>query len=291
MKNTYIIGDLQGCFDELQQLLGKINYRPEEDCLWFVGDLINRGPKSLECLRFVKALEEQGKAKTVLGNHDFHLLAVYSGLVTFLSKSDTIQPILDAPDADELVDWLRKQPLMIHHPQQNAVMVHAGIPPQWSIEEALQFASEAQVPLLGDDWQTFVREELFGSEDTSWDPQMSGWPRIRYIINAFARMRYCDKKGTLNFKLKGSPKKVKKLKQSDPALKGIKPWFKFKKRKSLGTEIFFGHWSTLGEVDKHDVHSTDTGCLWGGSLTAYHLESGQRLCIDCQQQMAPKGSN
>lgn len=279
--STYIIGDLQGCFDELQTLLTAINYQSESDHLWFVGDLINRGPKSLECLRLVKELNEQGKAETVLGNHDLHLLAVYAGLERFQSESDTLNPILRADDADELVDWLRRQPLMIQHPTERAVMVHAGIPPQWSINEAMHYAEEAQRPLLSDDWQTFVREHLFGSEDKSWNPMMNGWPRIRYIINCFARMRYCDKHGTLDFKQKGNPATVEKI-------KGIKPWFKFKKRQNLGTEIFFGHWSTLGMVDDYDVHATDTGCLWGGHLSAYHLEGKRRICIKCPQQQAPK---
>ncbi|MBN2647453.1 MAG: symmetrical bis(5'-nucleosyl)-tetraphosphatase [Thiotrichales bacterium] len=287
MKNTYIIGDLQGCFDELQQLLQVIEYRPEQDELWFVGDLINRGPQSLECLRFVKEQCKAGHAKTVLGNHDFHLLAVYAGLDRFLSESDTLEPILRADDCDALVDWLRQQPLLIQHPQLDAVMVHAGIPPQWSLSQAKAYAAEAEQPLRADNWQTFVRDELFGNDDKKWTPKLSGWPRIRYIINAFARMRYCDQNGTLDFKLKGNPAHdLARL--AEKKRQGFQPWYTFGDRATRDTQIFFGHWSTLGPLDGFNVHATDTGCLWGGQLTAYHLQSNRRICIECTQKLAPK---
>jgi len=276
---TYVIGDLQGCFDELQALLNKINYRPKQDHLWFVGDIVNRGPKSLECLRFVKTLHEKGRGQMVLGNHDFHLLAAYAGLEKFQSKSDTLQPILQADDVKSLIDWLRTQPLMVSHPVFQAVMVHAGIPPQWSISQAQAYAKEIEAPLQADDWQTFVTQHLFGAEPDEWCESLRGWARIRYIVNAFARMRYCDNNGKLEFKLKSAP---------DSTTGPFQPWFVHANRKNKTHEIFFGHWSTLGAIDAYSIHATDTGCLWGGKLTAYCLETKQRHTLDCKQSCKPK---
>ncbi|MDX1353352.1 MAG: symmetrical bis(5'-nucleosyl)-tetraphosphatase [Thiomicrorhabdus sp.] len=280
---TYVIGDLQGCYDELQSLLNHINYHPDNDHLWFVGDIVNRGPKSLECLRFVKNLQQQGKADMVLGNHDFHLLAAYSGLEKFVSKSDTLTPILTAHDVDELMDWLRSQPLMVKHPVFQAVMVHAGIPPQWSIHEALNYAQEIQQQLKQNNWQEYIVKHLFGSEPNKWHDSLAGYERLRYIVNAFARMRYCDSNGKLEFKLKSTPKSISE--ESDAK---YRPWFVFPNRRNKDYEIFFGHWSTLGAIDAYHIHATDTGCLWGGQMTAYAIESKQRFTIDCQQQCKPK---
>ena len=281
---TYVIGDLQGCYDELQTLLRHIDYQPEKDFLWFVGDLVNRGPKSLECLRFVKKLEQQGKAKTVLGNHDFHLLAAYAGFEKFCAKSDTLQDILQAKDVDELINWLRHQPLMVKHPLYNAVMVHAGIPPQWSIKAALGYANEVETLLQQDDWKNTLMNHLFGNKPNRWQETLTGWERARYILNAFARMRYCDANGALEFTLKSAPESDQKRQEIAP----YEPWFVFPNRKNKDHEIFFGHWSTLGEIDAYQVHSTDTGCLWGGKMTAYAIESKQRHTISCTQQCKPK---
>lgn len=293
---TYVIGDLQGCFDELQQLLEKINYQPSKDCLWFVGDVINRGPKSLECLRFVKNACENDKAQMVLGNHDFHLLAAYAGLEKYLSKSDTITPILEADDVDELVNWLRMQPLIACHEVYNSVMVHAGIPPQWSIQQAIELSKEPQQHLQGKHWQAFLRDHLFGNQADQWCDSLQGWQRIRYIVNAFVRMRYCDSEGKLDFKQKSSPEKyLKKIRQHQAVTaedlklsESIQPWFLWSNRKNRDRQIFFGHWSTLGAIDGYGVHATDTGCLWGGQLTAYEMETKKRHCIDCPQQRKPK---
>lgn len=279
---TYVIGDLQGCYDELQALLKHIDYQPQSDHLWFVGDIVNRGPKSLACLRFVKQLCEQGKADMVLGNHDFHLLAAYAGLEKFTSKSDTLSEILNADDVDSLMDWLRLQPLMVTHSVYQVVMVHAGIPPQWSIQEAQGYAQEVHNQLAQPDWQQFIINHLFGSEPNDWDNGLKGYERIRYIVNAFARMRFCTAKGKLEFKLKSAPK------ESDSK---YQPWFVFPKRRNKDYEIFFGHWSTLGAIDAYHIHATDTGCLWGGKMTAYALESKQRFTIDCEQQCKPKLKN
>lgn len=275
---TYVIGDLQGCFDELQLLLKQVNYQKKHDHLWFVGDIVNRGPKSLECLRFVKKLCLQGKADMVLGNHDFHLLAAYSGLEKFTSKSDTLKDILQADDVDEMMEWLRQQPLLATHSVFNAVMVHAGIPPQWSITDAQNYAKEVEKQLAQPNWQTFITDHMFGSEPKSWDNSLMGWDRLRYIVNAFARMRYCDANGSLDFKLKSSPK----YNNSE-----YQPWFVFPNRRNKDYEIFFGHWSTLGAIDAYHVHATDTGCLWGGILTAYAIETKTRHTINCQQQCKP----
>ncbi len=279
---TYVIGDLQGCFDELQQLLKALDYDINQDRLWFVGDLVNRGPKSLECLRFVKQLHDQGKAETVLGNHDFHLLAAYSGLEKFVSKSDTLASILEAEDVDELIDWLRQQPLMIKHPLYNQVMVHAGVPPQWNINQALEHAGEVEHRLAQPDWQDFIVHDLFGSEPDTWDSSLTGNDRLRYIVNAFARMRYCSQEGRLEFKMKSAPQ------DGNDNEAEFQPWFVFKNRRNKDHEIFFGHWSTLGAIDAYQVHATDTGCLWGGQLTAYALEEKKRYTFDCEQQCKPK---
>ena len=276
---TYVIGDLQGCYDELQALLEHIEYDSEDDHLWFVGDIVNRGPKSLECLRFVKELSEQGKADMVLGNHDFHLLAAYSGFEKFVSKSDTLADILNAPDVHELIDWLRKQPLMVTHPIFHAVMVHAGIPPQWSIKQAQKYANEVNKQFKRADWQNYIVNHVFGSLPNVWDESLQGYDRLRYIINAFARMRYCDHNGQLEFKLKSAPK------ETDAE---FQPWFVFPNRRNKDYEIFFGHWSTLGAIDAYHIHATDTGCLWGGKMTAYAIETKQRYTVDCKQQCKPK---
>jgi bis(5'-nucleosyl)-tetraphosphatase (symmetrical) len=287
---TYVIGDLQGCFDELQTLLTHIDYQADKDVLWFVGDIVNRGPKSLDSLRFVKTLQQQGKAAMVLGNHEFHLLATYAGLVKFASRSDTLAEILAAPDVDELMDWLRQQPLMVRHAAYPAVMVHAGIPPQWSINQAAGYAKEVETLLRAPNWQTFLVEHLFAGDTgqpTQWHDHLNGWDRVRYIVNAFARMRYCTAQGTLDYHLKGAPSAELNTKRN--ALNTLyEPWFVFDKRKNKDAEIFFGHWSTLGALDAYHVHATDTGCLWGGKLTAYAIEDAQRLSIDCPQRQKPK---
>ncbi|MBN2605969.1 MAG: symmetrical bis(5'-nucleosyl)-tetraphosphatase [Thiotrichales bacterium] len=271
---TYVIGDLQGCYDDLMRLLDKIEYDSGNDELWFAGDIVNRGPKSLECLRFVKELGDSGKM--VLGNHDFHLLAAYTGLDKYRAKTDTLQPILKADDVDELVNWLRHQPLMVEHPTHPVVMVHAGIPPQWTIEQAKGYAKEVEAVIQADDWKQSLKHHLFGSEPDEWSDKLKGWDRIRYILNALVRMRYCDKNGKLDFKSKMAPSdKTRKAK--------YQPWFTIDERKNLDKQIFFGHWSTLGAIDAYEIHSTDTGCLWGGELTAYCLETDKRHTVGCAE--------
>lgn len=282
---TYIIGDLQGCFDELQQLLKQIDYDRDQDELWFAGDIVNRGPKSLECLQFVHALNLEGKAKMVLGNHDFQLLAAYCGLHDYASKSDTLEPILIHPDGDALINWLRQQPLMIHHPVHSVAMVHAGIPPQWRINEALDHAQEVSRVLCGDHWQDFIQHHLFGSKPKQWHDGLQSWGRLRYIVNAFTRMRFCNPQGKLDFKRKQSPQEAMRNKSD------FLPWFVHPNRKNKTSELFFGHWSTLGAMDAYQVHSTDTGCLWGGHLTAYCLETHKRHLLSCNIICQPKSNS
>lgn len=279
---TYVIGDLQGCYDELKALLNQINYNADSDHLWFAGDIVNRGPKSLKCLRFVKKLCQKGKADMVLGNHDFHLLAAYSGLEKFVSKSDTLTDILEHKEADDLMDWLRKQPLLVTHPVYNAVMVHAGLPPVWSISQAQEYALEVQNRLKQDDWQDYIVNDLFGSEPRTWNETLTGTERLRYIVNALVRMRYCSAEAKLEFKMKSAPD------DANDAQGEYKPWFLHPNRKNKDYEIFFGHWSTLGAIDAYNVHATDTGCLWGGKLTAYAIETNTRHTLDCTQQCKPK---
>ncbi len=274
----YIIGDLQGCFDPLQQLLRQIDYDPAADELWFVGDVVNRGPQSLECLRFVRRLEESGRGRMVLGNHDFHLLAQAVGLTRFRSRKDTLDDILNAPDRDSLIDWLRQQPLYLTHEIHNLAMVHAGIPPQWTHQQARQEAGAVAERLRDADWQTFVREHLFGSEPACWHEGLTSWDRLRYAVNAFCRMRYCDPRGCLEFQCKAAP-------GNQP--KGYAPWFVHPARRNKDRTIFFGHWSTLGAYDGYNVHALDTGCLWGGQLTAWRVEDGTRHTLQCPHTLQP----
>jgi bis(5'-nucleosyl)-tetraphosphatase (symmetrical) len=255
---TYAIGDLQGCFDELQTLLDKIHFNPKQDKLWFVGDLVNRGPKSLECLRFVKKLSHQ--AITVLGNHDLHLIAVYYGHQA-LKKGDTLQAILDAPDAADLIEWLCHQPLVHHDASLQFTLVHAGIPPQWSITEALAKSKEVETALQGTQRQELLKH-MYGSLPDQWDENLQGFDRLRLIINYFTRMRFCDADGKLTVSIKTKP-------QDAPA--GWEPWFTVP-RKTTQDHIVFGHWAALeGITNDPYAHGIDTGCVWGNRLTALNL--------------------
>ncbi|HEX23187.1 MAG TPA: symmetrical bis(5'-nucleosyl)-tetraphosphatase, partial [Chromatiales bacterium] len=229
----YAIGDIQGCFDELQALLAMCRFDPAVDRLWFTGDLVNRGPDSLKVLRFVRGLGEG--AITVLGNHDLHLLAVAEGLGK-LHKPDTLQAILDAPDRDELLHWLRQQPLLYHDADLNAALVHAGLPPQWDLREARAYSVEVETVLRGDDYREFFTH-MYGDKPRRWAMGLTGWDRLRFIVNCFTRLRFCRADGELCLKAKGEP-------GTQPA--GCVPWFQAPGRRSTQTQIIFGHWSTLG---------------------------------------------
>ena len=257
--SVYVIGDVQGCFDELQELVDYISFNPKKDQLWFVGDLVNRGPKSLQTLRWVKSL---GKAAvTVLGNHDLHLLAAHAGAKEIPTTS-SLYPVLQAKEIDELMDWLRNQPLMRYNSKLKFAMVHAGLAPQWSIKEALKCSKEIQTVLRSKKYKDFLFN-MYGDQPDHWDGRLKGWNRLRTITNFMTRVRFCNNKGVMSFTEKGPPGTQNSR---------MKPWFEIASRKSQDTTIAFGHWSTLGYVNDHNIIATDTGCLWGGSLTAIKIE-------------------
>ncbi|UCV14920.1 symmetrical bis(5'-nucleosyl)-tetraphosphatase [Quatrionicoccus australiensis] len=264
---TYAIGDIQGCFDSLQQLLAKCAFDPARDRLWLVGDLVNRGPRSLETLRFVRSL---GKAAlTVLGNHDLYLLMVAEGGAKARGKDDTLQPILDAPDCAELLDWLRQQPLC--HVEDDYCMVHAGLLPQWSIKKARKLAREVEAALQGEQYREFIAN-MWGSQPDRWSDDLEGWPRLRAVVNAMTRMRFCSADGVMDFKVKGELARA-------PA--GYMPWFEVPGRKSAKSVLVTGHWSALGFRLSDNMLALDSGCLWGGHLTAVRLEDRQVFQVDC----------
>lgn len=273
---VYAIGDVQGCFDELQALLEHISYDPAADTLWFCGDLVNRGNKSLETLRFVHALGK--RAITVLGNHDLHLIATASGFRQGSSK-DTLDTILAAPDRDELVEWLRHRPLLHHDAVTGYTLVHAGLPPQWDLALARACAAEAEAVLRGPHYRDFL-ENMYGNRPDHWDAALSGHDRIRFIVNCFTRMRYCASDGRLDLKSKGPP-------GSQPA--GYLPWFAVPARSSRDMQIIFGHWSTLGRRNDPGIYPLDHGCLWGGELVALEVGPEPRYhSLSCPGQQQPK---
>ncbi len=259
---TYAIGDIQGCFDALQMFLDKISFNPDKDTLWFAGDLVNRGDKSLETLRFIKNLGDS--AISVLGNHDLTLLALSENAAKI--HYHTLDDIFNAPDKEELIHWLRHQPLLHHDAKLNYTMVHAGLPPQWSIKKAQLYAHEVESVLQSDDFSEFMHN-MFGNKPKKWHQELQGWDRLRFITNCFTRMRYCKPKGKLDFNDKGEIGSQKK---------GLIPWFDTLDRKSAKDRIIFGHWSTLfGQSSHSKVFPLDTGCLWGGSLTAMRLDTAE----------------
>lgn len=263
---TFVVGDLQGCYDPFRRLLDKAGFDPDRDRLWLVGDLVNRGPQNVEILRFVKGL---GKAATtVLGNHDLSLLMLSAGYGK-RSKGDTIQDVLEAPDCAELLDWLRHQPLM--HYEQGVAMVHAGLLPDWTIEEALELAAEVEEKLSGDDYRDFLAN-MWGSEPAAWFDDLEGWSRLRVVVNAMTRLRFCSAIGVMEFKTKG---------EVDNAPPGCMPWFSVPGRRSQGTTIVCGHWSALGlRVEKHFI-ALDSGCLWGRELSGVWLPAREVVQVPC----------
>jgi bis(5'-nucleosyl)-tetraphosphatase (symmetrical) len=263
---TYAIGDLQGCFDSLQQLIAEIGYRAAEDRLWFVGDLVNRGPQSLEILRFVRSLGD--RAISVLGNHDLHLLMVAEGCAK-PHRKDTFDEILTAPDRDELLLWMRGLPLM--HREDGFAMVHAGLLPSWSIAKALALAGEAEQALRSPDWRKLLTK-LYGNHPDHWDDTLTGYDRYRVIINAMTRLRICTADGRMEFSHKGTLGDI-------PA--GYLPWFSAPGRKSADTTIVCGHWSALGLVSQPNFIALDSGCLWGGQLSAVRLEDRRTYQVSC----------
>ncbi len=266
---TYAIGDIQGCLPQLVQLLEQINYQAEEDHLWFAGDLINRGPASLETLRFIKSLGDS--AKVVLGNHDLHLLAVAHGHGD-LKRKDTLAEILMASDRDELMNWLRNQPLCHYDPQLNTIMTHAGIPPCWDLDKTLSLASEVEEKLKSDTVDDFFAA-MYGNTPRKWSDDLTGMDRLRAITNYLTRMRFCDENSKLDLKSKEG---------INTAVKGYAPWFNYPTQLPENCHIVFGHWAAIEGITHQDnIHALDTGCVWGGSLTALRLEDRQRFSTSC----------
>jgi len=260
----YAIGDLQGCYDSLQLLLEKIEFSPEKDQLWFAGDLVNRGKKSLKTIRFVKSLGDS--AIVVLGNHDITLLAMYYGV---LPANTSLKKLLKAKDCDELIEWLRTRPVLHVDDSLGFCMAHAGISPEWTLKKAQKYAKEIEVPLRGANTKVWL-ENVYGNKPRRWSKKLESYARHRYILNSFTRMRYCDKKdGALNFSLKSAPVYQSKMRKRNKKV----PWFLWSKRKSIPLRIIFGHWSSLGYYQDENVIGLDTGCVWGGQLTAIRLDS------------------
>ena len=255
----YAIGDVQGCYRPLPELLKKIHFDPALDRLWFTGDLVNRGPQSLEVLRFVKGLGD--RAVCVLGNHDLHLLAVAAGTAK-PKKRDTLGAVLGAPDRDELLNWLRSRPLLHHDARLGWTLIHAGLLPPWTLEDAQRLAQEVEIVLRGEDTSILYRH-MYGDLPDHWTDKLRGVDRLRVIINAFTRLRYCDLDGNLDLRPKGPP-------GTQPP--DLLPWFQVPSRRSRDRRIIFGHWSTLGLWNADGVIGLDSGCLWGGALTAAQLD-------------------
>ncbi len=264
----WAIGDLQGCLDPLRALLARI---PEDEPLIFVGDLVNGGPQSLETLRFVRDLG--ARAVALLGNHDLHLLAVAAG-VRPLHDDDTLQELLAAPDRDELLDWLRRQPLA--HAEDGALFVHAGVLPQWSVETTLALAAEVEQGLRSDDWAGFLAT-MYGNEPALWRDDLAGTDRTRCVINALTRLRVVRPDGSMVLKFKAGP---------DKAPEGTLPWFDHPARATRGRVVVFGHWSTLGYFARPDVICLDSGCVWGSQLTAVRWPDRAVLREPCPQAAA-----
>ncbi len=263
---TYAIGDIQGCYDSFRRLLDHCAFDPAQDRLWLVGDLVNRGPRSVETLRFVRALG--ASATTVLGNHDLALLVVAQGHGR-KSRGDRFDEILQAPDQAELLHWLRQQALC--HVEGGYCLVHAGLLPQWDAILARALAAEVETVLRGENWREFMAH-LWGSEPAAWDDRLQGWARLRVIVNAMTRMRFCSATGVMDFSTKG---------EVVDAPSGYLPWFEVPGRRSADTVLITGHWSALGVKIMPNLLAIDSGCLWGRSLTAIRLEDRALFQVDC----------
>jgi bis(5'-nucleosyl)-tetraphosphatase (symmetrical) len=273
---VYAIGDVQGCYSALMKLLDRIDFNPERDRLWLTGDLVNRGPQSLEVLRFVKGLGNS--ALSVLGNHDLHLLAVAAG-VAKPGKHDTLDAILSAPDKMPLLQWLRARPLLHHDAILGCTLIHAGLLPSWNLATAHRLAREAETLLQSEKANDFFHH-MYGDLPDHWNENLKGNDRLRVIINAFTRLRYCDTEGNMDLRLKGSP---------GSQAPGLLPWFQIPSRASRDNKIIFGHWSTLGLWESNGVICLDSGCLWGGTLTAMRLDTvvTEFISVDCDPASHP----
>jgi bis(5'-nucleosyl)-tetraphosphatase (symmetrical) len=257
---TWAIGDIQGCHDELRALLAQVKFRADRDQLWLTGDLVNRGPRSLETLRFVRSLGDN--AITVLGNHDLHLLAVAFATQRKIKSADTIEDVLNARDRDTLLEWLLSRPLAHFDASRQALLVHAGLVPQWSADTALSLAREVEAALKKDRRALF--DQMYGDQPDKWSNTLKGTDRLRFAINVLTRLRVCTRDGRVDLKMKGGPKDIRAP---------FKPWFEWDHRESRDVRVIFGHWSALGLVRSHGVVGLDTGCVWGGALTAIDVDA------------------
>lgn len=275
---NYLIGDLQGCCDALERLLQKIDFSPSRDRLYLLGDLVNRGPASLATLRRLQALGDA--ATCLLGNHDLHLLAAAQG-VRKPHRKDTLHEILDAPDREALLAWLRQQRMAVQ--AHGWLMVHAGVVPQWDAEQTLALAGEVEALLRGPELPDFL-QQMYGNEPDQWDESLSGIARLRFVVNVLTRLRFCTVAGRMDFEAKDG---------ADSAPAGYMPWFEVPCRRTAGQPVAFGHWSTLGLMQRPDLLALDTGCVWGGALTAARLnEDGSMpeiIQVACDQAQAPGG--
>ena len=272
---TYVVGDIQGCLQPLKCLLAAVDFDPQSDVLWSVGDIVNRGPKCLKTLRFLYRMRDS--LVMVLGNHDLHLLAVAAG-VRQQGRSDTLDEILAAPDREELLNWLLHRPL-IHH-EHGHTLVHAGIPPQWTLQEAISYAGEVEQALRSSECVEYLKN-MYGNKPYTWSDDLTGMERLRVITNYLTRMRYCTKKGMLDLESKGT-----RPTDDVPYLghKKVSAWFSHKKRKTADNRILFGHWASLaGHTDTANAIGLDTGCVWDGELSLYRLDSGEWTRCACRK--------
>jgi bis(5'-nucleosyl)-tetraphosphatase (symmetrical) len=270
----YLVGDIQGCCDAFERLLAEIGFSPSRDRLSVLGDLVNRGPKSLATLRRLRGLDDA--ASCLLGNHDLHLLAVAAGIRP-LKREDTFGDILTAPDREQWIEWLRRRRLADQ--AEGWLLVHAGVAPQWDASDTLALAAEVEAQLRGPDCEAFLRG-MYGNEPARWRDDLEGPERWRFVVNVLTRIRYCSSDGRLDLKAKGG------LANAPP---GMMPWFDIPGRQTADTPIAFGHWSTLGLVQRRNLFALDTGCVWGGALTAVRVDGGRRevIHVACEQAVAP----
>jgi bis(5'-nucleosyl)-tetraphosphatase (symmetrical) len=267
---VYAIGDIQGCYDPFRRLLDKLDFDPQRDRLWLTGDLVNRGPKSLKTLRFVRELGDA--AITVLGNHDLHLIAVANGIGDAQERKGSLAKVLRADDCDELIDWLRMRPLAHFNRSLNTLMVHAGLHPRWTVKKALARAAEVEAVLRGGDYRRFL-PNLYGNSPSRWSGKLTGNKRLRFIVNCLTRIRMIYGNGRLDFEHKGPP---------EDAAKGLIPWFDAPDARWRGTRVVFGHWSAIGLIVKPELIGIDTGCVWNRELTAVHLARRARIVqVEC----------
>ena len=277
MRNTsrlsqFAIGDLQACRKELNLLLDSIEAETPDARFIFVGDLVNRGPDSLGCLRRIRAMDN--RAQLVLGNHDLHLMAVAKGIRP-RGRSDTLEALLAAPDLEDLLNWLRQQPLALM--AEGHLIVHAGVLPQWTTGQTLALANEVSAVLQGSDWLDFLAQ-MYGNEPSQWHDDLQGTERLRCIVNALTRLRFCTAQGEMEFATKEGP---------DKPPPGYMPWFDVPERLTQETPIVFGHWSTLGLILRPNIIGLDTGCVWGGKLSALRLSDRKLVQVDCPQHQRP----